>query len=87
MIGKHFKAKSGWISNGNGSDMYGFSALPGGGGNSNGGFFSFGSTGFWWNATDSNASNAYLRIIHYYHHVNRMNDDKKSMYSVRCVKD
>jgi uncharacterized protein (TIGR02145 family) len=40
--GAKLKAASGWDNNGNGTDAYGFSALPGGGGYSNGGFYRVG---------------------------------------------
>ena len=36
--GKHLKAASGWNEDGNGTDNYGFSALPGGNGYSDGSF-------------------------------------------------
>jgi len=46
--GKSLKAKSGWNSNGNGTDNYGFSALPGGRGGSGGSFNYVGNYGSWW---------------------------------------
>jgi len=48
--GKKLKAKEGWDEGGNGTDEYGFSALPGGGGNSDGSFSSVGEDGYWWKA-------------------------------------
>ena len=45
---KKLKATSGWYDNGNGTNDYGFSALPGGGGHPDG-FFNFvGYDGMWW---------------------------------------
>jgi uncharacterized protein (TIGR02145 family) len=43
--GKKLKSKSGWNENGNGTDDYGFSALPGGSSDSR---FKSGSSGSWW---------------------------------------
>jgi len=48
--GKKLKSTTGWDRNGNGTDEYGFSALPGGADNN--GSYSAGNTGFWWSATD-----------------------------------
>ncbi|MDR1811655.1 MAG: hypothetical protein LBQ87_02410 [Candidatus Fibromonas sp.] len=89
--GKHLKAASGWnfhIGYGNGTDNYGFSALPGGGGNLDGSFSNIGSNGLWWSASESNSSNAYYRYMScnndraYWSH-----GDKSDLYSVRCLQD
>jgi uncharacterized protein (TIGR02145 family) len=52
--GKYLKAASGWNKYSNGTDAYGFSALPGGAtdGTGAGGFSSGGGKGFWWSASD-----------------------------------
>jgi len=54
--GKKLKARSGWDDgwDDKGTDDYGFSALPGGLGESNGRFGSIGETGFWWSASEAN---------------------------------
>jgi len=56
VAGKRLKAKNGWQrywgEDGNGTDNYGFSALPGGMRNSDGSFESTGAYGFWWTASD-----------------------------------
>jgi len=84
--GKNLNAKSGWY-DGNGTDQYGFSALPGGYGEWDGSFNFVGLFGYWWSATESNTSNAYgwgishIRIIFSY------NTHKSDLYSVRCVQD
>jgi len=81
---KYLKAKNGWSNNGNGTDAYGFAALPGGGG-SDGSFSSAGDGGIWWSATEKNAFSAYYRYIYY--------DDlweyygKSDLFSVRCLRD
>ena len=54
--GRKFKSQSGWYDNGNGTDEYGFSALPGGYGYSDGNFYYAGYYGYWWSATESYAN-------------------------------
>jgi len=98
--GKKLKAKSGWSHNGNGTDSYGFSALPGALGNSDGpvgmaggNSHYLGFSGSWWSASnyeDENLSNyACFRTMQCIDDiVGRSGDDKStSLYSVRCVKD
>jgi len=91
--GTKLKATSGWNSNGNngnGTDDFGFSALPGGRGISNGNFYDVGLGGHWWSATEYNANNAYYRYMYYsYEEVSRSSGGSKSdlLYSVRCLQD
>jgi uncharacterized protein (TIGR02145 family) len=85
--GKKLKATSGWNNNGNGTDDYGFSALPGGARN-NAGFASVGKSGCWWSASvnSSNSSLADYRQMEYDNAY--WNGYAKSLLgSVRCVKD
>jgi uncharacterized protein (TIGR02145 family) len=93
--GTKLKARGGWIS-GNGTDDYGFSALPGGTGLPSGicppsipvGFYNASFHGYWWSATQSNASNAWSREMGYNNgNVLRASDVKGRLWSVRCVKD
>jgi uncharacterized protein (TIGR02145 family) len=90
--GTKLKAKSGWNPyNGvpAGTDAYGFSALPGGDGGSDGSFYDVGIVGSWWSATEYNASYAWDRGMGYYGiDVYRYDDAGKSyFFSVRCLKD
>ena len=87
--GKFLKATSGWNNKGNGEDKYGFSALPGGYGYSDGSFTNVGNYGLWWSATERNANYAYYRYMDYdSESVNRDNYNKSNyLFSVRCVKD
>jgi len=88
VAGKKLKAKSGWNNNGNGTDEFGFSALPGGSGNSDGSFGNVGDDGYWWSAPESNASDTYHRSMHYNSsYVYRYNYGKSYLMSVRCVQD
>jgi len=88
--GKKLKARSGWNNNGNGTDDFGFSALPSGNRFSDGSFYNAGIGGGWWTATGYNGDRAYYRVMDYYHgsvleiHYNGY---KSSGYSVRCVMD
>ena len=77
-----------WVSSGNGTDEFGFSALPGGYGGSDGYFSSAGDFGSWWSATEIDASNAWGRHMNYDIDIVRRHDSNKtSLYSVRCVRD
>jgi uncharacterized protein (TIGR02145 family) len=86
--GTKLKAASGWgaSSNSNGTDDYGFSALPGGYGKSDGSFTNAGGYGYWWSSTEYDADSAYGRGMDYDDaSVFRYNRAKSLLYSVRCV--
>ena len=84
--GTKLKAASGWY--GNGTDDYGFSALPGGYGDSGGSFGSVGYYGNWWSATESSDFDAYGRSMGYDGStVGELYSYKSGLYSVRCVQD
>jgi uncharacterized protein (TIGR02145 family) len=100
--GKKLKSASGWNKNGNGTDDYGFSALPGGYGHSTGGFFNAGKCGYWWTATENNydakenyhasAGESWFRDMNYNNeyvggYYNYRYNYKTRLYSVRCVQD
>jgi len=76
--------------NGNGSDDYGFSALPGGSGFLDIGFHDVGIYGIWWTAMEdeNNYSFAYCRSMSYrYQILSELRQNKVMCYSVRCVAD
>jgi len=50
VAGKNLKATSGWSGDGNGADVFGFSAMPGGYRSSGGSFSYAGTAGYWWTA-------------------------------------
>ncbi|MDR1811621.1 MAG: tetratricopeptide repeat protein, partial [Candidatus Fibromonas sp.] len=89
VAGKKLKAKSGWDSyqgkSGNGTDDFGFSALPGGCGYSNGSFDNVGYYGYWWSAGE--------RRIYTYGRLMRptcramWDDEEAGLLSVRCLQD
>jgi len=93
--GSKLKATSGWNNkcgkdSKNGTDDYGFAALPGGDSADPGYFDDVGVIGFWWSATEYEASNlgAYNRGI--YCNTNKVVKkafSKSALFSVRCVQD
>jgi uncharacterized protein (TIGR02145 family)/uncharacterized repeat protein (TIGR02543 family) len=87
--GTALKATSGWSNNGNGTDNYGFAALPAGNRqSSNGEFRLAGSRGYWWSSTQFDSSDAYYRYpSDSYAGVARAYSDKLRGHSVRCVRD
>ncbi|MDR2592810.1 MAG: InlB B-repeat-containing protein [Chitinispirillales bacterium] len=88
VAGTTLKARSGWNQNGNGTDDYGFSALPGGYRDPNGSFNHVGLWGNWWTNTDSDANTAHIRLIYRDDGGVRDGDRNKGFgYSVRCLQD
>jgi uncharacterized protein (TIGR02145 family) len=100
--GKKLQATSGWVINRevinvwstneyNGTDDYGFSALPGGDGSNCingccGSFYSSGNIGNWWSATERDAYSAFFWDMGYgVEKVGRGNTKKTILFSVRCV--
>ncbi|MCL2184155.1 MAG: fibrobacter succinogenes major paralogous domain-containing protein [Chitinispirillia bacterium] len=89
--GTKLKSKTGW-STGTGykaaTDDYGFSALPGGYGYSDGSFSSAGYRGYWWSATEDAATFARRRFMGYnYKYVGWGSDFKSNLFSLRCSQD
>jgi uncharacterized protein (TIGR02145 family) len=90
--GKYLKSKEGWNDyngkSGNGEDKFGFSALPGGFGRSDGNFYNVGYYSYWWSASEDDSGDVYTLSIYY------LNEDagyssiyKSYLQSVRCVRD
>jgi len=92
--GNYLKATSGWKDSyegsGNGTDDYGFAALPGGDGDSSGKFADAQSGGYWWSATEYNANETYIIAMgNGVGFVAKYSPIPKTtgLYSVRCVKN
>jgi uncharacterized protein (TIGR02145 family) len=90
--GTKLKAAAGWNdyngSSGNGTDEFGFAALPGGHGNSDGLFNYAGSYGIWWSSSEDDAYNAYGRGMYYDDEdVSYYGNNKSYLRSVRCLQD
>jgi len=87
VAGKKLKAKSGWYSKGNGTDEFGFSALPGGYGFSDGSFNGVNEFGQWWSANE-NGSYAYSPYMYRDNdYTNWSSLNMSVLLSVRCIKD
>ena len=77
-----------WLSpNAGATNNTGFTALPAGQ-RSTGLFYSIGEYGYWWSATEYNATHAwYHRVYTNFSDMYRNHCPKKEGFSVRCVKD
>jgi len=90
--GKKLKSKEGWSNNGNGTDDYGFTALPGGEGCGSSECFDFiGEYASWWTATEDTAR-LYALNTSVHHAKDAAAGGVKAMksgskYSVRCVQN
>lgn len=87
--GTKLKSKSGWNADGNGSDDYGFRALPGGSRNSKFGIsLAAGDYGHWWTRTEKDNKLAWTRVLNKgTATVNRSSVNKSEGLSIRCLKD
>jgi len=86
--GTALKSTTGWSNNGNGTNDFGFSALPGGLRSIGSGNFSdAGVLGFWWSSSPY-GGNAWLRSLLFYNlDVNRNDYAPRYGFSVRCLRD
>jgi len=92
VAGKKIKAKSGWNKNGNGTDDFGFAALPGG--HHDGTFTNVGNFGYWWTASEGEGSAELTTAVYF---VMYMSDDSEEfadnlydygdLNSVRCIQN
>ena len=86
--GKYLKATSSWNNNGNGTDKYGFAALPSGSRYSDGNFDNVGNFGYWWSSSEFYSNSIYNRLMGYDSEVVYWSNlDKLYGFSVRCVKN
>lgn len=86
--GTFLKATSKWAENGNGTDTFGFSALPAGFRSNIGNYLAIHWQGYWWTASESDTSSAWVRYISTNNtKVSRNISFKGDGYSVRCVKN
>ena len=85
--GSKLKSTSGWNSDGNGTDISGFTALPGGYRDENGGTFSnIGNAAHFYTATEQDHSTAWIRgLLNVNLNVNRAYYSKNKGFSVRCI--
>jgi uncharacterized protein (TIGR02145 family) len=84
MSGNNLKSKTGWR-NLDGTDKFGFAALPGGLGYP---FRSISSYGYWWSANKYLNDNAFYWFMCFNEsYVSRGDHSKSNLLSVRCVQD
>ena len=82
------KSQTGWNNNGNGTDAFGFSALPAGNRHDNGDYYGGGYNTYFWSSTEYGSNDAYDMYLNY----NNGNaglglNYKYNGFSVRCLKD
>jgi uncharacterized protein (TIGR02145 family) len=86
--GKNLKTTGGWNANGNGTDLFGFSGLPGGVHYYAGTFGSVTSYSSWWASTEADYGHAWSRYLQYgYPGVYRDMDSEADGFSVRCLRN
>jgi len=87
--GIKLRATNGWNNRSNGTDDYGFAALPGGSGNALGSFGNdVGNSGYWWSDMEDVANYAYGWAMTYnVEAVSRYSDNKDRFLSVRCLQN
>lgn len=86
--GIRLKATSGWKYEGNGSDLFGFSGLPGGYRGHYGHYYEIGSYGYWYTSTDDYYDLEWSRSLGYYNSQSyRFNFNMEKGFSVRCIRD
>jgi len=83
--GAKLKAVGDWNSDGNGTDNYGFAALPGGVGLSGGKFRDAGNGGLWWSSSADAQKASRLSMDIDGPDVHRSSSDKTLLFSIRCL--
>ena len=81
------KSTTGWSGSGNGTDDFGFSALPGGFRLSGGFFASVGSTCYLWSSSSSGVSALYRTIYDNFPAITSNTVVPRNGFSVRCLRD
>jgi uncharacterized protein (TIGR02145 family) len=89
LAGIKLKSKSGWDLNGNGTDEFGFTAIPGGFRHIEGDYNDgYGWAGNWWTSSEENTAEAiYVNINYQSDGVIIGQFDKGSGFSIRCIKN
>lgn len=78
-----------WVEpNAGATNESGFTAYPGGFRYSDGKFFDFGFSSYWWASGEFSSARAYFRFLYYSDaNIYRFDNVKKNGFSVRCLKD
>jgi uncharacterized protein (TIGR02145 family) len=87
-VGNNLKSNNGWFQEGNGSDKYGFTALPTGYRVSSKRFGHFETTASWWTSTEGNTISSWRHRLYWEQSGEYSNShNKPNGYSVRCLRD
>ena len=87
-VGIKLKSTQGWKDNGNGTNVFGFSALPTGERVSKGKFFLINQNGFWWSSTPYGSFRAWYRCLYFCgEKMYRETHPNFMGFSVRCIRD
>jgi uncharacterized protein (TIGR02145 family) len=87
-VGTTLKTTSGWDFNGNGTDKFGFAALPCGYRNNDEAFNLGGNSCFWWSGSEKDPNYAWARHLKFnYPFLNRFRGNKNFGFAIRCIKD
>ncbi|MBR5413556.1 MAG: fibrobacter succinogenes major paralogous domain-containing protein, partial [Fibrobacter sp.] len=88
IAGTALKSRSGWHDGGNGTDAFGFSALPAGRRDTVGEFTCDGEYTDFWTTAEGGDDFAYFMFLYYYNEYMPLGGDSKNFaLSVRCLKD
>jgi len=88
VAGDKLKAMSGWNNSGNGTNMSGFAALPGGTRQQlYSTFFDLGRIGTWWTDSGNEYYPTRIQLHEYNSEVDRLTSKRQRGCSVRCVRD
>ena len=88
-MGTNLKSTSGWVGYGNGTDEFGFSALPGGYAYAPNDYYNgAGMYAYFWTSTEDDANYAWEHDINHWQPViYRQSLTKFGCHSVRCLRD
>ncbi len=88
VAGTKLKSSNGWRSGGNGTDDYGFSALPGGRRSNDGNFYNEGDYAYFWSSGEYDSYDAFYLYLYYSNDNARLSWFYKNYArSVRCLQD
>jgi len=86
--GLNLKSTKRWNSNGVGTDLFGYNALPGGMGNTIGTYSNVGGFAFFWTSSEIDPAFTWHRyVVSFVSEVARLQLNKDSRLSVRCLRD
>ena len=86
VAGKYLKSTEGWVGGGNGTDDYGFSALPAGAKYGESNYGAEGKSAFFWGALGDSQNHTYAMVLDYYNAKAVVESEVAEHWlSVRCV--